>query len=280
MSLTVDGMPRTVIVHIPAGYSGTSPVPLVLNLHGSGSTSAEQEALTGMDATADAHGFVVAYPQAAIAANLLGQTGFDWNVPGVPLLGGKAVPAGAADDIAFLRALPRTLGSRLCLDPHRVYVTGLSGGGRMSSQLACDAADEFAAIAPVAGLRFPDPCASARPVPVLAFHGTADPIDPYNGNGQAYWTYSVPEAARRWAGHDGCPAAAEMSTPAASATITAYQPCQGGAAVMLYSLTGAGHTWPGGPPLPAATEKLLGPQSTAVNANETMWTFFAAHPLP
>ena len=279
MNLIVDGVARTVMVHVPTGYAGTHPVPLVLNLHGSGSTAAQQEELTRMDATADAHGFVVAYPQAAIAADLPGG-GFDWNVPGVPLLGGKPVPAGSGDDIAFLAALPRTLAAGLCLDLHRVYATGLSGGGRISGQLACDAAGEFGAVAPVAGLRLPDPCPSRHAVPVLAFHGTADPIDPYNGNGQAYWTYSVPEAARRWAAHDGCAGTGSLSTPAASATLTIYQPCQGDAVVELYTLAGAGHIWPGGPPLPAAAQKLLGPPSAAVNANEAIWTFFVAHPLP
>lgn len=93
--------------------------------------------------------------------------------------------------------LPHLLSKRFCIDLHRVYATGLSGGGRMVSHLACDAAGEFGAVAPVATLRLPDPCPSTRAVPVLAFHGTAGPIDPYSGHGQAYWTYSVPEAARR-----------------------------------------------------------------------------------
>jgi poly(3-hydroxybutyrate) depolymerase len=35
---------------------------------------------------------------------------------------------------------------------------------------------------------------------------------------------------------------------------------------------------PGGAPQPAATERVLGPSSNAVDANETMWSFFAAHP--
>ena len=76
LMLSVSGHTRTVIVHVPSGYSGTSHIPLVLNMHGSGSTAAAQEVFTGMDVTSDKDGFVVAYPQALIPDG----SGFDWNV--------------------------------------------------------------------------------------------------------------------------------------------------------------------------------------------------------
>jgi poly(3-hydroxybutyrate) depolymerase len=60
------------------------------------------------------------------------------------------------------------------------------------------------AVAPVAGLRRPTPCPTTRAVSVIAFHGTADQVDPYHGHGQAYWTYSVPTAASDWATQDRC----------------------------------------------------------------------------
>jgi polyhydroxybutyrate depolymerase len=133
----------------------------------------------------------VAYPQAAISDG----RGYDWNVPNVPLVGGRPVPKGAANDVSFLEKSITYLESRYCVDAGRVFVTGVSGGGRMASQLGCDASTVIAAIAPVAGLRRPTPCPARRAVPVVAFHGTADPVDPYAGHGQRYWTYSVPEAA-------------------------------------------------------------------------------------
>jgi polyhydroxybutyrate depolymerase len=220
--------------------------------------------------------FVVAYPQAAIPAG----TGFDWNVPGQPLVGGRRVPAGAADDIAFLDRAMTVLEGRYCIDPHHLDVTGISGGARTASQVGCDLGDRVAAIAPVSGLRYPDPCPGGQPMPVLAFHGTADPVDPFGGNGQAYWTYSVPEAARRWAVHNGCATKPASAAPAAAEQVVTYAGCHGGATVELTVLRGAGHTWPGGPPLPPSVQAELGPTSRAVNANEMMWTFFQAHPLP
>jgi polyhydroxybutyrate depolymerase len=273
---TIGGHTRTVIVHVPTGYTGAAKVPLVLNMHGSGSTAAEQEGFTGMDVTSDAHGFIVAYPQGLIPDG----SGFDWNVPGVPLFGGRPVPAGAADDMAFLAQLVTFLEHTYCIDPARVYATGFSGGARTASQLACDESTVFAAVAPVSGLRRPTPCPATRKVPVMTFHGTADPVDPYLGHGQAYWTYSVPEAARLWAAQDGCSTSAVTSTPDAGVTLTEYTGCGQGAIVELYSIIGEGHEWPGGPKLPRKLTRVLGPQSTAINADNTIWAFFAAHPMP
>ena len=273
-NLTVSGHRRTVIVRIPAGYSSKSKLALVLNLHGSGSTASAEEQFSGMDATADAGHFIVAYPQALIPDG----TGYDWNIPGVPLYSGKFPPAGAPSDIAFLTTLVRDLAGRYCIALSRVYATGVSGGGRMASQLGCDASSVFAAIAPVAGLRYPSPCRASRPVPVIAFHGTADTIDPFDGFGYGSWTYSVPAAAQMWAGHDHC-AASPRTTAGRGYRLTRYTACSGGTQVELYALTGEGHEWPGGPVMPKVITSVLGPQSDAGSANALMWDFFRAHPL-
>lgn len=275
LSLTVDGRKRIVIVHVPPGYSSSIQIPLVLNMHGSGSTAQEEEIFSGMDSTADADGFIVAYPQALIPDG----SGFDWNVPGEPLIGGRSVPANAPDDVAFLTTLVTALEQRYCIEGSHVYATGFSGGARISSQLACDSSTTFAAVAPVSGLRRPDPCPTTRAVPVVSFHGTADPVDPYEGNGEAYWTYSVPQAALDWAQQDSCSSAPSTSQPATGVTLTEYSGCAGSAKVDLYTISGEGHEWPGGPALPRSLTKLLGAQSNAIDANSVMWAFFQANPL-
>jgi polyhydroxybutyrate depolymerase len=276
LAIQVGGHDRTVIVHVPSGYTASTKVPLVLNMHGSGSTAAEQEIFTGMDAESDAAGFIVAYPQALIPSG----TGFDWNIPGVPLAAGAHPPAHPANDIAFLSQLVTILEQRYCVNPERVYATGFSGGARMTSQLACDDSNIFAAVAPVSGLRRPTPCPTVRPVPVVSFHGSADPVDPYGGHGQAYWVYSVPTAAKYWAAQDGCRARPVTSTPFVGVTLTRYVACRAQVSVELYSIAGEGHEWPDGPALPRRVTKVLGAQSAAVNADAVMWAFFSAHPLP
>ncbi len=275
LSVKVDGFERTVIVHLPRGSRDDHALALVLNLHGSGSTAYDQMLFSGMNRTANRDDFIVAYPQGYIKDG----TGYDWNVPGVPLVGGRAVPRGSPNDITFLTTLVADLEARYCVDTSEVYATGFSGGARETSQLACDASSIFAAVAPVSGLRRPLPCPTTRAVPIIAFHGSADPVDPFNGHGQAYWTYSVPSAASKWARQDRCARSASTSTPAAGVDLTRYHGCAGGAQVELYEVLGEGHEWPGGPTMPSALTNVLGPQSQAIDANNLMWSFFLAHPL-
>ena len=273
---TIGGRSRVVIVHLPSGYQASKPEPLVLNMHGSQSTALEQEGLSGMNATADADSFIVAYPQGDISAG----TGFEWNVPGQPLFGGAArtgrqLPTTCRSSSSWSRCSSRNTASTAtgCTPPASPVVPG------WPASLACDASTSFAAVGPVSGLRFPNPCPSTRPVPVISFHGTSDPVDPYLGNGQKYWTYSVPVAAQRWATHNGC-TTATVTHPVVTVTQTSNSNCTGGADVQLYTIAGEGHEWPGGPHLRKVITRVLGPQTTAISANSTMWAFFVAHPLP
>jgi polyhydroxybutyrate depolymerase len=275
LSLEVKGLARTVIVHVPRGSSDSTPLALVLNLHGSGATALDQELFSGMNRTSNESNFIVAYPQGHIADG----SGYDWNVPNEPLVGGRAIPKGSANDITFLATLVKVLELKYCINKSEVYATGFSGGAREVSQLACDESEVFAAVAPVSGLRRPTPCPTTRAVPVIAFHGSDDPVDPFMGNGQAYWTYSVPRAEKDWAVQDGCSLKSVRSRPAAGVMVTSYSHCADASAVQLYEVTGEGHEWPGGPVMPSDLTSELGPQSSAIDANATMWSFFKAHPL-
>jgi polyhydroxybutyrate depolymerase len=274
LSLKVNGFTRTVIVHVPKVSTGATPLALVLNLHGSGSTAAGEMIFTKMNVAANQDDFIVAYPQALIPDG----AGFDWNVPGVPLIGGRSVPPKSANDLKFLSSLVGIMESEYCINPKEVYATGFSGGARMTSQLACDDSGLFAAVAPVSGLRRPKPCPTTRGVPVISFHGSADPVDPFDGNGQKYWTYSVNAAAKYWSTQDHCTSVTHEA-PVIGVKLTTYATCTNAAQVELYEITGEGHEWPGGPALPSTLTSLLGPQSSLVNANALMWAFFRSHRL-
>jgi polyhydroxybutyrate depolymerase len=275
LSVRVNGFTRTVIVHLPKGSSDSTPLALVLNLHGSGTTAIDQMLFTDMNKTSNHDGFIVAYPQGLITDG----PGFDWNIPGVPLIGGRAVPKGSASDVSFLTKLVGILETRYCVNKDEIYATGFSGGAREVSQLACADSSIFAAVAPVSGLRRPEPCPATRAVPIISFHGSADPVDPFKGHGQAYWTYSVPSAELKWAKQDDCSVTPSTTTVAKNVQLTTYDKCANGASVELYEVVGEGHEWPGGPVLPAALISVLGPQSQAISANNLMWAFFEAHPL-
>jgi polyhydroxybutyrate depolymerase len=115
-------------------------------------------------------------------------------------------------------------------------------------------------------------------VPVIAFHGSVDAVDPFSGRGQACWTYSMSNAAKDWAKQDHCSTAPKISR-SASVVLSTYAGCTKGAFVELYEVIGEGHEWPGGPSMPSSITDVLGPQSKAIRANSLIWSFFAAHQL-
>jgi polyhydroxybutyrate depolymerase len=268
---------RAFSLYLPTGYLGHRPLPLVLNLHGSGGVGEGQMRYSQIAPVADRHRFAVAAPNGAIPF----RGGYAWNVPGVPLLNGSPVPPATPSDERYLLDVIATVKRTVCTNPRRVFLTGYSGGARMTSQMACDFSGRIAAIAPVAGLRAgvprkassgawdpaPESCSPKRPVPVLAFHGTADRTNPYAGSNDARWGYGIDAALARWAALDGCAQGPGTSSVTENVDRVSYGRCRKGAAVALYRQRGGEHVWPT-------------TASRGVDANELIWDFFAAHPLP
>jgi polyhydroxybutyrate depolymerase len=262
------GLSRTYLVHVPAGR----PTGLVVNLHGGGSTGAQEERLTNFDA-ADADGFVVVYPD-----------GIDNNW--ADGRGASEPDRRGVDDVGFLAALAGKLQNEYGIDPGHVFATGMSNGGFMSNRLGCDRADVFAAVAPVSGtLGAGVSCNPSRPVAVLEVHGTADPLVPFDGGtmrgrGGTSDIVSAPAMVERWRSADGCqgtPAAETLPSTGDGTVVhrSASTPCAAGTAVVFYQVDDGGHTWPGGPQyLPKA---IIGPTTHAFAASEAIRQFFAAH---
>ena len=59
----VSGVRRSYYVHVPAGHDGTTPLPVVVALHGAFSTAREFERESGFSLLADRESFIVVYPQ-------------------------------------------------------------------------------------------------------------------------------------------------------------------------------------------------------------------------
>jgi polyhydroxybutyrate depolymerase len=233
-ALTFGGLLRTYLVHVPAGLE--RPAGLVINLHGSGQTGADQAALTNYNAIADQYGFVVAYPDGIDLSWADGR--------------GASVPdRQGIDDVGFLAALIERLSSEFGIAPRRVFVTGMSAGAFMTNRLACDRADLVNAIVPVAGtLGVGVPCAPSRPVSVLAIHGTADAVVPFGGGpmvgrGGPSVILSAPALAAVWRAAAGCPAPRGDGGPPGQAVRMAAVGCAGGTEVVLVPVDGGGHTW-------------------------------------
>ena len=244
--LTSSQRPRTYRLFVPPGYDGRTRLPLVLDLHGSGGNAAGQARTSGLETLSATEGFVV--------ATLEGENG-RWNVP---------VQSGRADDVAYVSDVIDHVAARVCTDPARVYMTGFSGGGRMTSLAACKLGSRLAAVAPVSALRWPAPC-DGRAIPVLTFHGLADPQNPYDGHAAGRggeWEESVPEALAGWARHNACKGDAILEDPPGPLSTMRYDGC-GDAEVRMIRIDGLGHRW----------------TRTEVDTTAVMWQFFKSHRL-
>ncbi len=242
---------RSMLVHVPKGFEASRAAPLIFLLHGSGGEGARILQASRLAEAADRHGFIVAAPDGGIPV----ERGFVWNIPGVPTITGAVPGPKDADDVAFVEAAIDELAAAGCADETRVYVTGLSGGGRMASWLGCVAADRIAAIAPVVGLRAgnpskdeptrPDPatCKPSRPMPVMAFAGDADTTNPIQGGGAGYWSYTMHAAEQRWAQLNRCTAAPVSLWVADGIYEERYSGCDGAADVAGRITVGGGHSW-------------------------------------
>jgi len=149
-----------------------------------------------------------------------------------------------------------------------VYAAGLSRGARLAMSLGCSTPRRGAAIAAVAGLRYTAfACDGTPPLPVIAFHGGADAIAPFE--------YAL-DAARRWAAHNACAADAPTQPVAGPVAVTRFAGCAAGAAVEFYAIAGDGHTWSGA----AQAGGSAAETTQLISANELLWVFFEPRRLP
>lgn len=188
---------------------------------------------------------------------------------------GRALPE-RPDDVEYTRAVIEEMRMILCIDPRRIYCTGYSRGARFCMLLASELPDYVAAVAPVGGIRYPDPNNATRPVPIIAFHGTNDPVNPFNGKGNPeYWYDSVPEAVSKWVIFNGCNRVdSRRITP--SVAIERHWNCIADANVVLIKILGGGHTWPGSK---YDWDPALGNVTYEISASEVMGQFFSVHPM-
>lgn len=271
--LTSGGEERQYQLIVPKSYDGKTPLPVVFGLHSLTVDYHIVPPMAGFGDMAKNHDFIGVSP-----SGLLGPSGKPyWN----------AAPVKDNYDLTFITELLDHLEQTMCVDTARVFSVGMSNGAQMSSLLACRMGDRVTAIAPIAGVEYNDPC-DGPPVPVIAFHGAADPIVPYAGGGlnsvtiadQNYYKGEVPpgtatptgvdESMRRWAAHNGCapdPVEERISPEVRKRT---WQDCR--AQTELYIVDNGGHAWPGKPQ--PAFENMFGHGTSDIDATNLIFQFF------
>jgi polyhydroxybutyrate depolymerase len=213
-------------LHIPPGYDGVTPVPLVVDFHGVGGSGMSHLSNSPYPAALDSEGVVMAFPD-----GLVGPAGTAWNV-------GPCCVADV-DDLAFTRALVSHVQATACVDPSRIYAVGVLTGGGLVHHLGCHAADLFAAISPAAFDLLEEnvgDCIPSRPMPVVSFRGTAATRVPYEGGpsslvpGMPLTFLGARGTFEAWADIDGC---TDPASPPDANGCEAYSNCQDDAEVVL-----------------------------------------------
>jgi len=256
----------------PRNLDPSKPHPLVLVLHALTVSYRFMPSMSGVDSMVDRYDFIGVVP----SGRLNGSTPY-WD----------AAPTDDNYDVTFIGSLLDHLEGAYCVDPSRVFSLGMSNGAQMSSLLACRLPDRIRAIGAIAGEEYLTPC-DGRPVGIMAFHGTADPIVTYAGGGlnathiadMEYWKGKVPaglpapmgidESMRRWAKHNGCDPKPSERRLTDEVRLRTWTGCT--APTMLYIIDGGGHAWPGKPQ--PAFEAQFGHGTTDIDASDLMFRFF------
>jgi len=258
-------------LYVPSGYHGQS-VPLILMLHGCTQSPDDFAAGTRMNAAAEEHTCLVAYPGQTSSANM--QKCWNWfSAADQQRDGGEA---------SLIAGITRQIMHDVAIDPARVYVAGLSAGGAAAAIMGATYPDLYAAIGVHSGLAcgaakdMPSAFAAMRqggpirlrdgqlPMPTIVFHGDRDAtVSPVNGD----QVIAQSKAAADLQGTTG-----QGSAGGISYTRTVQTDAGGRPVLEQWVLHGAGHAWSGGSPAGSYTDP-RGP-----DASREMVRFFLQHP--
>jgi polyhydroxybutyrate depolymerase len=253
-SAIVVGGDRPVRVRVPRSYDKTRLAPLLIVLHGYGSSGSNYETYLHLQQEAERRGFLTVYPNGTPDS----QGNEFWNATDACCDFDRR----GIDDVGYLDGLITAINGALAVDPQRIYVVGHSNGAFMTYRMACADADRIAAIVSLAGATFAKStdCRPTSPVAVAQIHGTADDTVSFSGGrleGFSSILSAYPGAektAATWARYDGCAAAAPSADqridvdadladggPPAETTVKRWSGCKPGGAVELWTIPGGNH---------------------------------------
>ena len=265
-NMMVDGMKRSFVSYVPTPKDKDYKMPLVISLHGGFASPKGQFHLADFRPLADQDKFIVVCP----ASKHIWHDGAD----------NKGI-----DDVKFMDQIITYIIKTYNADPQRVYITGISNGGFMTTRLACQLYKRIAAVAVVAAsLNIGEGYDLESPMPVIYMHGTKDHIVSYDG-GKMFGRriYSQQEIINKWVALDHCntkPVITNIPDKAQDGTSIIkeeYTNPESGFKVVGYTINGGGHTWPGG--WQYLPQFIVGKTTKNLNACKVIWEFFKPYKL-
>jgi polyhydroxybutyrate depolymerase len=269
--IVVDGIKREFVVYTPSATIAANKIPVLITLHGRLGNGQQMVGFADFRSIAYREKFIIISPDGINKS---------WN-------DGRETPAHkkGIDDVKFINQLIDYALNTYNGDPARVYVTGMSNGGFMSSRLACELSNRIAAIAIVGASMDKDmDYHPVKGIPIMYIQGTKDPLVPYNGGtmkGAGGEIYSHVDVLKLWADAAHCndkPTITSLPDVAHDGTSVIkeeYSNPGNGIKVVGYTITNGGHTWPGGTQyLP---KFMIGPLSHNLNACDVIWEFFKGY---
>ena len=283
-SFTNQAGTRSYKLYLPSELTG-EPLPLVVMLHGCTQSPEDFAAGTRMNALAEEHGCLVAYPAQPAAANP--SKCWNWFSPDDQRRG-RGEPS-------LIAGITRQIMRDHPVDPRRVYVAGLSAGGATAAILGRAYPDLYAAIGVHSGLA----CGAAsdlpsaltamrqgtgsaewragaaaatgrgtRLVPTIVLHGDQDTtVHPRNGDEVIAQSRAAATPLRTTVQRGQVPGGHAYSR-------TVYADPAGRPLLEHWTIHGAGHAWAGGSPHGSYTDP-RGP-----DAAREMLRFFLEHAHP